>query len=393
MNWAARLSSDYVSLSIMAFTLVYARGVLRLWARGMLRCVAWSIPAYAAAVFIALAILEPPFAKVAHMLFSAHMLQHLVIMLICAPLLVVARPMFIVFWGAPVTMRRSLARIARSSLLGVVRRLATSPVTIWMGFVGLFALWHLPGLYALALRNEPAHILEHLCFFISAYGFWSVILSRSGRAKLDYGGRALFVATAATLSGLPGALMLLASRRLYAAHGDGAAQLGLSAIEDQQIAGLLMWVIAGFAYTAIVLTLVYYWLGASDRRQSAASLTTFSILLVTCFALPIRQGDAAEAWPGPVGGDPERGAAEIRDIGCGSCHTIPGIAGADGLVGPPLNFISRRIYLAGVLRNTPENMMAWLQNPQKFVPGNAMPNMNLSEEQSRNIAAYLYTLR
>ncbi|MBG0799841.1 hypothetical protein IYX23_19405 [Methylocystis sp. L43] len=69
------------------------------------------------------------------------------------------------------------------------------------------------------------------------------------------------------------------------------------------------------------------------------------------------------------------------------------IAGADGLVGPPLDFISRRIYLAGVLCNTPQNMMAWLQDPQKFVPGNAMPNMNLSEEQSRNITAYLCTLK
>jgi cytochrome c2 len=112
-----------------------------------------------------------------------------------------------------------------------------------------------------------------------------------------------------------------------------------------------------------------------------------------CLALSAGQSEASESWSGPVDGDPARGAAEIRYVGCGSCHMIPGIAGADGLVGPPLDFISRRIYIAGVLRNTPQNMMAWLQNPQKFVPGNAMPNMNLSEEQSRNITAYLYTLK
>lgn len=105
------------------------------------------------------------------------------------------------------------------------------------------------------------------------------------------------------------------------------------------------------------------------------------------------QSGASETWPGPQGGDPQRGAAEIRNVGCGSCHKIPGIAGADGLVGPPLDLIGRRIYLAGVLRNTPENLRAWLRNPQKFVPGNAMPDMNLSDEQSRNIAAYLYTLK
>jgi cytochrome c2 len=116
-------------------------------------------------------------------------------------------------------------------------------------------------------------------------------------------------------------------------------------------------------------------------------------LFVTWSILSTHQGQAVDASPRPSGGDPARGAAEIRNAGCGSCHRIPGIAGADGLVGPPLDLIGRRIYLAGVLRNTPQNMMAWLQNPQKFVPGNAMPDMNLSDEQSRNIAAYLYTLK
>ena len=97
--------------------------------------------------------------------------------------------------------------------------------------------------------------------------------------------------------------------------------------------------------------------------------TTFSTVLAMCLALSVAgQSEASESWSGPVDGDSTRGVGEIRDVGCGSCHRIPGIAGADGLVGPPLDFISRRIYLAGVLRNTPQNMMA-LQDPQKFVPG------------------------
>ncbi|CCJ08484.1 cytochrome c family protein [Methylocystis sp. SC2] len=144
-------------------------------------------------------------------------------------------------------------------------------------------------------------------------------------------------------------------------------------------------------YTA--LTLNCPWPEQSALRKGAAASTTFCAVLALCLALSARQSEASESLSGPVAGDPARGAAEIRDVGCGSCHKIPGIAGADGRVGPPLDFISRRIYLAGVLRNTPQNMMAWLQDPQKFVPGNAMPNMNLSEEQSRNITAYLYTLK
>lgn len=83
----------------------------------------------------------------------------------------------------------------------------------------------------------------------------------------------------------------------------------------------------------------------------------------------------------------------IRQNGCGACHQIPGIEDANGFVGPPLNTIGRRIYIAGVARNTPEAMIGWLENPQAIVPGNAMPNMGLSEEDARDIAAYLYTLR
>ena len=135
------------------------------------------------------------------------------------------------------------------------------------------------------------------------------------------------------------------------------------------------------------------WLKEVDRRACGAPLTTLTTVLAVFFLLAGCQREAWEALPGPVGGDPTAGAVEIRNIGCGSCHKIPGIPGVQGLVGPPLDSMSRRIYLAGVLRNTPENMMAWLRDPQKFIPGNAMPNMNLSEEQSRNITAYLYTLK
>ena len=91
-------------------------------------------------------------------------------------------------------------------------------------------------------------------------------------------------------------------------------------------------------------------------------------------------------------GDAERGALYIEQIGCGSCHIIPGIDGARGLVGPPLDHIGKRIFIAGLLRNTPANMVTWLRDPQEIVPGNAMPDMDLNEEQARDITAYLYML-
>lgn len=89
----------------------------------------------------------------------------------------------------------------------------------------------------------------------------------------------------------------------------------------------------------------------------------------------------------------EHGADLIEAKGCGYCHTIPGIADADGLVGPPLDHMANRIYIAGTLRNSPENLARWIRSPQEVSPGNAMPDMGLSRSQARAMAAYLGTLK
>lgn len=88
-----------------------------------------------------------------------------------------------------------------------------------------------------------------------------------------------------------------------------------------------------------------------------------------------------------------RGAAVIQAVGCGSCHTVPGIRGAHGVVGPPLFFFGRRTMLAGQWPNTTENLVRWLVNPPALVPATAMPVLGLSDSQARDVAAYLQTLR
>lgn len=93
-----------------------------------------------------------------------------------------------------------------------------------------------------------------------------------------------------------------------------------------------------------------------------------------------------------VGGDPDRGHAVLIQYGCGSCHVIPGIAGANAYVGPPLNHYDQRTYIAGAMLNNTENLITWIINPQAIEPGTAMPNLNVSEEDARHMAAYLYTL-
>lgn len=91
-------------------------------------------------------------------------------------------------------------------------------------------------------------------------------------------------------------------------------------------------------------------------------------------------------------GDPVQGRAHIERVGCGSCHRIPGIASARGEVGPPLEGLSKRAYLAGVLPNTFDNMVLWIAEPQTVAPGSAMPSVGLTDAEAVDAAAYLYTL-
>jgi cytochrome c2 len=133
---------------------------------------------------------------------------------------------------------------------------------------------------------------------------------------------------------------------------------------------------------------------APAGRRGVGSLRRMGPCIGLCALLGLAGCDESEGV-GPRFadiGNAERGALYIEQIGCGSCHVIPGIDGARGLVGPPLDYMGKRVFIAGLLRNTPANMMTWLRDPQEVVPGNAMPDMGLSEEQARDITAYLYTL-
>jgi cytochrome c len=94
-----------------------------------------------------------------------------------------------------------------------------------------------------------------------------------------------------------------------------------------------------------------------------------------------------------TGGDPHRGRAAITRYGCSTCHTIPGVPGATALVGPPLDRIASRSYIAGVMPNTPDNMIRWIENPPGVDRMTAMPNLGVTDSDARDIASYLYTLK
>ncbi|HEY8470224.1 MAG TPA: c-type cytochrome [Longimicrobiales bacterium] len=125
------------------------------------------------------------------------------------------------------------------------------------------------------------------------------------------------------------------------------------------------------------------------RRRAAAAVTA---LLATVGALGCSDAPASRA-PAVPGGDAERGASLLAAYGCGACHAIPGVKGADALVGPPLTGWAERRYIAGSLVNTPENLMRWIMTPQAIEPGTAMPDLGVDEAAARDMAAYLFTLR
>lgn len=117
-------------------------------------------------------------------------------------------------------------------------------------------------------------------------------------------------------------------------------------------------------------------------------LCAISVLLVCAAGCRSTEQRAIEL----TGGDPGRGRQALNRYGCVSCHTIPGIRHANALVGPPLTRMGARVYVAGELPNTPDNLMRWIRDPRAVSERTAMPDTGVTEEDARHIAAYLYTL-
>lgn len=120
---------------------------------------------------------------------------------------------------------------------------------------------------------------------------------------------------------------------------------------------------------------------APPRRQWIGCLA--ALALAAC----------VEAPGPPPGGDAEKGRLLLRQFGCGACHRIPGVAAANGKSGPPLEGVGRRVYLGGVLPNSPANMARWIRDPREFAPQTAMPDLQVGEAQARDMAAYLQGLK
>lgn len=200
---------------------------------------------------IALAIL-PPVSSAAEHLFAFHMMQHLLLIVVAAPLFAVSRV---------------LDALQKSVLASTL----VQPVTAWIAFVAIFLFWHWPSAFRWAAGSEASRLLEHATILFGALLFWSVALSSRGQAWLSYGARALFVMTAAVATDLPGVIMVFAPRALCVMPGENAPAFGLTPLEDQQIAGMLMWVPANLVFFGIATWLFALWI--SDAHKVSSQVT------------------------------------------------------------------------------------------------------------------------
>jgi putative membrane protein len=252
---------------------LYARGTEALWRRaGAGRGIGvWQAAAFYAGLVVLLAATVSPLDALANTLFSWHMAQHMLLLLVAAPLLVAGEPGLALLWGlAPrkrllVAKRWQGARWLRSVWAGL-----SQPLVAWSLFAAVLWMWHLPSLYQLALISRPVHAFEHLSLLAVSYLFWWLVLQPLGRRKLGLGAAIVFVFTASLQVTLLGALISLAPEPLYPLHGAGASLWGLEPLADQRLAALLMRTPMTFAFLLAVAGLFLRWLAVIEKRAGGS---------------------------------------------------------------------------------------------------------------------------
>jgi cytochrome c oxidase assembly factor CtaG len=230
---------------------LYAAGVTKLWCkagpgRGIRRV---EVAHFTAGWLLLAATLAPPVDILAERSFALHMVQHELLMVVAAPLLVLSRPLQAFAWALPAAARSAVAFVPRGAW-----RVLNVPAGAWSVHALALWLWHIPVLFLAALADPSLHVLQHTCFFVSAFAFWWAVF---GRRAPDATGVACLFTTMLHTSAL--AVLLTFAPAPWYAH-DATIPFGLTALEDQQLGGLLMWVPGAFAYVVAGLAIVADWL-------------------------------------------------------------------------------------------------------------------------------------
>jgi putative membrane protein len=251
--------------------LLYRRGTHALWRRaGPGKGVAhWQALSFVGSLMSLFVALISPLDALAATLFSAHMVQHMLLILVAAPLLVLGSPLLPLLWSLPLAYRRGSGRWWRGQrVLRSSWRLLTLPLIAWIAHAVALWIWHVPGLYDLALRSHLVHALEHAMFLGTALLWWWIIIQPAlHRSGLVFGTGILSIFTMAVQSSLLGALITFSHVPWYRGHADNTEAWRLTPMEDQQLAGLIMWIPGGVAYLLAGGILFVVWLRAVEHSM------------------------------------------------------------------------------------------------------------------------------
>ena len=272
--WHSWTFEPLVVIALLITALLFIRGTIRVWKRSGR---GHGIRHWEAAVFLfgwlsLLIALVSPLHAWGRVLFSAHMTQHEVLMLVAAPLLVLSRPLIAFTWAVPADWSQSIKRIGKTRWLNSLWHFFTLPFVAWLIHAIALWTWHVPRLFDAVLKYESVHTLQHLSFFLSALLFWwALIHGRQG--LMGYGAAVLYVFTTSLHSGLLGAFITFSHTLWYTGYSGLTQSWGLTPIEDQQLGGLIMWIPAGLVYIISGLALFAGWLRESEaqvvRRERA----------------------------------------------------------------------------------------------------------------------------
>jgi len=247
---------------------IYAAGAIR---RGNLHVLRWYHTSFLAGWVSLFLALTSPIHELGEQLFSAHMLQHEILILISAPLIAAARPGATCLWAFAPRQRSGLGAWAHSIENSAAIRFISRPLVAWLLEAACLWLWHIPSLYQATLTSDWIHAAQHLSFFFTSVLFWSALYG-VGRSAMSYGTATLYVfATAVHCSAL-GALLTFSEVLWYPEYAHTTQTWGLTPLQDQQLGGALMWVPSGVVFLAVALVLMATWIKESDRRLKVGSL-------------------------------------------------------------------------------------------------------------------------
>jgi putative membrane protein len=257
----------------ISLLVLYGIGLYRLWGnagRGA-GVSGWRALCFVVGMSLVIAALLPSTGKAVGDSLAAHMVQHVVFLVVAPPLLVAGAPLVVILWGSPSILRRRLAIPVKqlNRPYGRWTYVFAQPLLTWLLYAAVLWIWHWPVLYEAALRSRWMHDLQHATFFFSALLYWRLLLDPFSRLRTNGGAAALSLFATSLHGGALGALMAFAPQPWYPAYEARFAQADV-AVADQQLAGIIMWMPTAAAYAILAALVFGHWLwnGSAERKTA-----------------------------------------------------------------------------------------------------------------------------